>query len=111
MKIGIIGTGHIGKTLVRKLAMAGHDVQMANSRGVESLKELAAETKAKAVTPDEVIQGVDVIILSIPMNNLPQLKEMLAGVPDKTVVIDTSNYYPFRDNRIEAIETGKSMGS
>src|SRR5205085_1969486 len=62
---------------------------------------------AKAVTPDEAIQGVDVIILSIPMNNLPQMKELLAGVPDETVVIDTSNYYPFRDNRIEAIEAGQ----
>src|SRR5688572_30268722 len=99
MKIGIIGTGHIGASLVRKLAKAGHDVKMANSKGVESLQELAAVTGAKAVTPEEAVQGVDVIILSIPMNNLPQLKELLAGVPDETVVIDTSNYYPFRDNR------------
>jgi predicted dinucleotide-binding enzyme len=27
MNIGIIGTGHIGKTLVRKLAKAGHTIQ------------------------------------------------------------------------------------
>ena len=35
MKIGILGTGHIGKTLVTKLSLAGHDVQVANSRGPE----------------------------------------------------------------------------
>lgn len=34
MKIGIIGTGNIGKTLVRKLTKAGHTVQMANSRRI-----------------------------------------------------------------------------
>jgi 8-hydroxy-5-deazaflavin:NADPH oxidoreductase len=107
MKIGIIGTGHIGKTLVRKLAKTGHSVQMANSKGPESLKEFAEETGARALTPKEAIQGVDVIILSIPMNNLPQMKELLAGVPDEVVVIDTSNYYPFRDNRIDAIEAGQ----
>ncbi len=33
IKIGILGTGHIGKTLARKLAEAGHDVKVANSRG------------------------------------------------------------------------------
>ncbi|MCK9904989.1 NAD(P)-binding domain-containing protein, partial [Frankia sp. Cpl3] len=33
MKIGILGAGHIGKTLVRTLSEAGHDVKIANSRG------------------------------------------------------------------------------
>ncbi len=33
MNIGILGTGHIGKTLARKLSAAGHDVKVANSRG------------------------------------------------------------------------------
>lgn len=107
MKIGIIGTGHIGKTLVRKLAQAGHTVQMANSRGPETLKELAEETGAKALTANEAIQGVEVIILSIPLNALPQMKEQLAGLPDEVTIIDTSNYYPMRDNKIDAIEAGQ----
>ncbi|WP_286960611.1 NAD(P)-binding domain-containing protein [Arsenicicoccus sp. UBA7492] len=38
MKIAIIGTGHIGKTLVRKLSAAGHDVAVANSRGPETIE-------------------------------------------------------------------------
>ncbi len=37
MKIGILGTGHIGKTLVTKLSAAGHDVKVANSRGPETI--------------------------------------------------------------------------
>jgi 8-hydroxy-5-deazaflavin:NADPH oxidoreductase len=80
MNIGIIGTGHIGKTLVRKLAKARHTFQMANSRGPETLKELADETGAKALTAEEAIQGVDVMILSVPLNALPPMKELLAGV-------------------------------
>jgi 8-hydroxy-5-deazaflavin:NADPH oxidoreductase len=107
MNIGIIGTGHIGKTLVRKLTKAGHSVRMANSRGPETLKELAEETGAKALTAEEAIQDVDVIILSVPLNALPPMKELLAGVPEEVTIIDTSNYYPFRDTRIEAIESAQ----
>ena len=46
MNIGIIGTGNIGASLVRKLTKAGHSVLMANSRGSESLEELADDTGA-----------------------------------------------------------------
>ena len=44
MKIGIVGAGIIGGTLVRKLRASGHGVRVANSRGPESLSGLAAET-------------------------------------------------------------------
>ena len=37
MKIGIIGAGHIGGTLARRLVAAGHDVAVSNSRGPETL--------------------------------------------------------------------------
>jgi 8-hydroxy-5-deazaflavin:NADPH oxidoreductase len=107
MKIGIIGTGNIGTTLIRKLAQAGHSIQMANSREPESLKELAEETGAKALTAKEAVQGVNVIILSIPLNKLPDMKELLAGLPDEVIVADTSNYYPFRDGNIEALDSGQ----
>jgi predicted dinucleotide-binding enzyme len=107
MKIGIIGTGNIGTTLVRKLAQAGHDIKMANSRGAETLKELAEETGAKASTVQEAIKGVDVVILSIPLNKLPGMKEILAGLPDDVIAADTSNYYPLRDGHIEALDNGQ----
>ena len=107
MKIGIIGTGNIGTTLIRKLAQAGHSIQMANSRGPESLQELAEETGAKALTAKEAVQGVNVLILSIPLNKIPDMKELLAGLPDEVIVADTSNYYPFRDGNIEALDSGQ----
>ena len=37
MKIGLLGTGNIGKTLARKLAAASHNVKVANSRGPDSI--------------------------------------------------------------------------
>lgn len=37
MKIGIIGTGNIGGTFARKLNAAGHDIRVANTRGLEGV--------------------------------------------------------------------------
>lgn len=108
MKIGIIGAGHIGGTLARRLARLGHEVSIANSRGPETLAKLAQECGAKAVTVAEAARGKDVVIVTIPEKNIPKLpKDLFAGVPETTVVVDTGNYYPQqRDGRIDEIESG-----
>jgi predicted dinucleotide-binding enzyme len=108
MRIGIIGAGHIGGTLARRLAALGHDVSVANSRGPETLASLARETGAKPVTVQEAARAGDVVIVTIPEKNIPQLPNgLFDGVPADVVVVDTGNYYPQqRDGRIDAIEQG-----
>jgi lactate dehydrogenase-like 2-hydroxyacid dehydrogenase len=59
MKIGIIGAGQIGGTLTRRFTALGHEVLVANSRGPETLSDLAAETGATAVSVPEAVRGVD----------------------------------------------------
>lgn len=107
MKIGILGTGNIGATLVKDLAAAGHDVKVANSRGPETIPAELLSTGAQAVTKEEALSNVEAVILSIPLNRIPDIAPLVAKLPNDTVVIDTSNYYPFRDNEIEAIENGQ----
>jgi 8-hydroxy-5-deazaflavin:NADPH oxidoreductase len=107
MKIGILGTGHIGKTLVRKLSAAGHDMRVANSRGPDTIEPDVLAFGGRAVTAAEAVADVDVVILSIPLNRIPEVAPLIASVPSETVVIDTSNYYPQRDGRIDAIEAGQ----
>ena len=51
--------------------------------------------------------NVDVVILSIPLNRLPDVAALVRNLPTETVVVDTSNYYPARDGRIDAIEAGQ----
>ena len=46
MKIGVVGTGNIGGTLARKLSAAGHDVRVANSRGLEGVRAFADGSRA-----------------------------------------------------------------
>lgn len=97
MKIGIIGTGHIGATLVRKLSAAGHVVSVANSRGPETISEELLRDGVHAVTAEQAVQDIEVLILSIPLQAIPSIAQLLADLPDDVTVIDTSNYYPGRD--------------
>ena len=110
MKIGIIGAGHIGGTLARRFAALGHDVAIANSRGPDTLKALATETGAKAVTVEEAVRDRDVVVVTIPEKAIPTLpRGLLAKARKDTVVIDTGNYYPQqRDGRIDGIEQGST---
>lgn len=107
MKIGIIGAGNIGATLARKLAACGHEVKLANSKDPKSIQNLANEIGVNAVTKEDAVSGVDVVILSIPFAKYPDLKQTLSSVPEKTIVIDTSNYYPGRDGAIKEVDDGK----
>lgn len=107
MKVGILGTGHIGKTLVKTLSAAGYDVKVANSRGPETIGQDVLASGGRAVTTAEAVSGVDVLILSIPLIRIPDIAPLLADLPEETVVIDTSNYYPLRDEKIAAIEAGQ----
>lgn len=107
MKIGILGTGNIGKTLVRTLGAAGHGLKVANSHGPDTIDADMLKNDTRAVTAQEAIVDVDVVILSIPLNRIPDAAKLLAAIPDETVVIDTSNYYPHRDGKIDAIEAGQ----
>jgi predicted dinucleotide-binding enzyme len=108
MKIGIIGAGNIGGTLTRRFAALGHEVFVANSRGPETLKDLAAETSATPATVEQAAQAGDVVIVSIPLRNISSLPAgLFAKTPKNVVVVDTGNYYPQqRDGRIDEIEKG-----
>jgi 8-hydroxy-5-deazaflavin:NADPH oxidoreductase len=108
MKIGIIGAGQIGGTLTRRLTALGHQVSVANSRGPETLADLAAETGAKPVSVAEAARSGEVVIVTIPENNIPKLpRDLFAATLDSVVIVDTGNYYPRqRDGRIDAIEAG-----
>jgi predicted dinucleotide-binding enzyme len=108
MHIGIIGAGNIGAALTRRFRDLGIDVSVANSRGPETLIDLARETGAKAVTVSEAAHGKDAVVVTIPLKNVPDLPaDLFADVPADVVVIDTGNYYPQqRDGCIAEIEAG-----
>ena len=105
MDIGIIGSGHIGSALARHLTALGHHVSVANSRGPDSLTDLAAETGATAATAEQAARARDVVIVTVPEKAVPELPVgILAASP--AVILDTGNYYPARDGHLAEIEAG-----
>src|SRR5436190_16446007 len=101
MNIGIIGAGMIGETLAKRLAQLGHQIAIANSRGPQTLRDLAAEVGATAVTAVEAAHSGEVVVITIPERAVPDLpRDLFDGVAAEVVVIDTGNYYPTRDGRI-----------
>jgi hypothetical protein len=60
------------------------------------------------MTVTEAARSGEVVIVTIPERNIPELpRDLFAGVADSVVVVDTGNYYPQqRDGRIAGIEEG-----
>ena len=109
MKIGIIGAGNIGGNLARRLVPLGHQVSIANSRGPETLADLVVEAGVNAVPVDEAARGADLVIVAVPLGSVAELPPgLLDSTAPGAAVIDTNNYYPQRDGRIEQIEGGKA---
>jgi 8-hydroxy-5-deazaflavin:NADPH oxidoreductase len=110
MDIGIIGAGNIGGTLTRLLTRAGHSVKVANSRDPETLSRLAAETGATAVWAADAATDADLVIVSIPQKNVPDLADgIVQSARPGAPIVETNNYYPReRDGRIDAIEAGQT---
>lgn len=107
MRIGILGAGSIGSTLARKLAAAGHDVKVANSRGPETIEPDVLATGAVAVESSAVVQDVQVLITSIPLSAMSAIRPLVAILPADAIIIDTSNYYPARDGHLQMLEEGQ----
>jgi predicted dinucleotide-binding enzyme len=103
MRIGVIGSGHIGATIARRLVDEGHEVAISNSRGPETLEQAAAETGARPATVEDAARFGDIVVEAIPFGAYATLP---AGALRGKVVIDASNYYPGRDGTIEAVENG-----
>ena len=107
MKIGVIGAGNIGSAVAGHFLRLGHSVLIANSRGPESLSQVAQKTGATPVVVLEATEGVDLLVIAIPMKSVPSLpKDLLLSLPATSPIIDTGNYYPLRDGKIPDIEKG-----
>jgi predicted dinucleotide-binding enzyme len=107
MNIGILGAGSIGSILARKLSTAGHNVKIANSRGPHTIDPSIVAAGARAVEATDVITGIEVLIISVPLSSVSAVKALITDLPDDVAVIDTSNYYPLRDGHIRALDEGQ----
>ena len=108
MKIGVIGSGHIGGTLAKLWAQAGHQVALSHAHGPESLAGQVAEIGhgAQAMTVEDAAAFGEVVLVAIPTGQYRTLPaEQLAG----KIVIDAMNYYAARDGDLAGMAENSSQ--
>ncbi|MET0885914.1 MAG: NAD(P)-binding domain-containing protein [Mycetocola sp.] len=111
MKIAILGAGTVGAPLARAFGRGGHDVVIANSRGAETIQDLAASLGVVAADAADALEGANVVITSIPLHSYRLIRTLIADLPPDIPVIDTGNYHPVRDGQIAAIDEGQIEAS
>lgn len=93
MTYSIIGAGNVGTALARQFARSGIAVNIANTRGIDSLAELANELGSH-VTPVALEDALkaEVVILAVPFR---AHASVAAALPDWSgkVVVDAMNTY------------------
>jgi hypothetical protein len=101
LRIGIIGSGHIGGTIGGLWVKAGHPV-LFSSRHPEELKDLVAGlgVLARAGSVDQAIAFGDVVFIAVPYGVLPQIGRDYTGALKDKIVLDAGNAVAARDGAI-----------
>lgn len=93
MTYSIIGSGNVGASLAKQFARSGIVVNIANTRGPESIAAMAEELGSKVVpvTMQEALNA-DVVILAVPFRAHTAVAGVLTNWSGK-VVVDAMNTY------------------
>src|SRR5580700_6457674 len=98
MKIGVIGSGHIGGTVGGLWVKAGHPV-MFSSRNPEELSDMVAKLGplANAGTVAQAIAFGDALFVAVPYAALPQIGTDYRAALKGKIILDATNAVPTRD--------------
>jgi 8-hydroxy-5-deazaflavin:NADPH oxidoreductase len=98
LRIGVIGSGHIGGTIGGLWVKAGNPV-LFSSRHPDELKDLVAGLGplAQAGTVAQAIAFGDVLFVAVPYGALPQLGQDYGGALKGKIVLDACNASAARD--------------
>src|ERR1700685_3039580 len=102
--VGFIGSGQIGSAIARLAIEAGPQVVLSNSRGPETLWDMAAELgrRASAATSGEAAAAGDIVVVTVPVKAFPKLP--VAPLAGETA-IDTCNYGPEQNGHIPELDS------
>src|SRR5713226_2901442 len=91
MQIGTIGAGDLAQAVAKRALEAGYEVNLSNSRGPESMREIVKNLGpgATAVSREEAV-ACEIVLLAVPWDTLP---ETLASLPkwNNQILIDGTN--------------------
>ena len=108
LKIGVIGSGHIGGTIGGLWVKNGHSV-LFSSRHPDELKDMVAALGplAQAGTVDQAIAFGDVLFIAVPYAALPQIGKDYGAALKGKIMLDACNATVARDGAPIADEVEK----
>ncbi len=89
-KVGILGSGDVGKTLAKGFAKHGHDVRIASREG-NKLADWSRENGVAEVTFADAVAHGDIVVLAVQGAAAEGIVTGLAGALAGKVVIDANN--------------------
>lgn len=101
MQLGIWGAGLIARAVATLAMRHGHEVMVSNSRGPQTLSDVADELGCCTGTVDECADFGDLILVAVPF------KAHTALPPERVqgkIVLDACNHYPLRDGEDAALD-------
>lgn len=92
MKLGVIGSGNIGKAIGSWAAKVGYDVTFsAKTEAGATAAALAAGHGAKASSVQGAVESADLVLLAIPYGTVKDILTRLAPLLHGKTVIDVTN--------------------
>jgi 8-hydroxy-5-deazaflavin:NADPH oxidoreductase len=114
LRVGVIGSGHIGGTIGGLWVKAGHPV-LFSSRHPEELKDFVAGLGelAQVGTVEQAIAFGDVAFIAVPYKALPQIGRDYGAALKGKIVLDACNATQARDGEItdEVVHDGIGVTS
>jgi 3-hydroxyisobutyrate dehydrogenase-like beta-hydroxyacid dehydrogenase len=114
MKVGIIGTGKMGKPMAKNILKAGHSL-IIYARHPEKVKDLESEGARVIASPAEVGAMSECVVLSLPFD--PEVEEVvlgdkgiLMGASPGTIILDTTTGTPKAAVQIAGRVSQKGVG-
>src|SRR5436305_13072130 len=106
MEIGTIGAGSFAQAFAKRALKAGHKVNLSNSRGPDSLREIVDQLGpgAMAATKEEAV-SCEMVLLAVPWDNVP---ETLASLPKwkNQILIDGTNPFHGKAGKFTPADVG-----
>ena len=109
MKVAIVGgTGAFGRALAQRLAEIGMDEVVIGSRDIERARTAAEEIGVNGGRNEDVVAGVDLVVLAVKSNATLETAKELAGAIGKTPVLSVASDLRFT---AEGVLPGRHQGS
>src|SRR5882672_4018812 len=106
MQIGTIGAGDLAQAVAKRALEAGYEVNLSNSRGPESMREIVKNLGAGATAVSrEAAAACEIVLLAVPWDTVP---ETLASLPKwkNQILIDGTNPFHGKAGDFRPAEVG-----